>query len=255
MQDPLPTRPLDDFRLVLGLFSRLPVGTLPAMAPGALGRAVWAFPLAGATVGLVAVAVAAVGTLFGFGPYGLALLVILAEVATTGGFHEDGLADLADGLGGRDRETRLAIMRDSRIGSFGAIALWASLTARLFALASLAEAGFWTLAGAVIAADAAARVALLIPLALLEPARKDGLGASLGPLSADRGWSAVVIALGIGIVGLGFGVIAATAAAAAAGLAVAAVAREKLGGYTGDVLGAAASIALVAVLAAAAGHV
>ncbi|MDD3445351.1 MAG: adenosylcobinamide-GDP ribazoletransferase [Zavarzinia sp.] len=257
MQQNTPDRPsrADEFRFVLGLFTRLPVGAVPEMPAGSLARAVWCFPLVGAVVGLLAGLGALVGAEFGLGPWGLAVLAIAIELLATGALHEDGFADVADSFGGRDRETRLRIMRDSRIGSFGAVALWLLLSARLVFLAGASGAGVWTLVFALVAANTAARLALLIPLVLLPAARSDGLGAGFGTVGRDAGASAVVFATGIGIVCLGGGVFGAALAVLIAGIAMSALGRQNLGGHTGDLLGATAALTLPLVLAVAGGHV
>ncbi|PWR18730.1 adenosylcobinamide-GDP ribazoletransferase [Zavarzinia compransoris] len=256
MQDQLPpkTGRGDNFRLVLGLFTRLPVGDLPVLPPGSLGRAAWAFPLAGAAAGLFAGLCVLVGAEVGLGPWLLALVAIAAELIVTGAFHEDGFADIADGLGGRDAEARLRIMRDSRIGVFGSAALWLNLTARLVLLAGIAGGGVWALVFALVAANAGARLALLLPLLLLDPARPDGLGASVGRVPGEAGWTAVVYAAGIGLVCLGWGVVPAGLAVLAAGVVATLFGLHRLGGYTGDLLGATAGLAMILILLVAAGH-
>lgn len=258
MQDPVMNRPdaAIQFRLALSLFTRLPAGLLPILPPGTLGAAVWCFPLVGALVGLLAGIAGLVAHGLGLGIWAVAVAILAAEVLITGGLHEDGLADVADALGGRDVASRLAIMRDSRIGSFGSLALFLSLAARLVLLAQIGAAwGPGGLVFAAIAANAAARLALVIPLALLDPARPDGLGASVGRIDADRALSGAVFAFGIGIVCLGWGVFAAGLAVTVAGLVAVAVGRDRFGGFTGDLLGAAASLGLVFCLVAIAGHV
>lgn len=260
MQDQLPPQPTpsrgDEFRLVLGLFTRLPLGDLPLLPAGGLGRAVWAFPLAGAVVGLLAGLMVLVGAEFGLGPWLLALVAIAAELMITGAFHEDGFADIADGMGGRDVEARLRIMRDSRIGTFGSAALWLNLTARLVLLAGIAgTGGAWGMVFALVAANAGGRLALLLPLLLLDPARPDGLGASVGRVRGELGWTAAVYAFGIGLVCLGWGVVPAALAVLAAGVIATLYGLHRLGGYTGDLLGATAGLAMILILLVAADHV
>lgn len=255
--DTIPPRldTVTEFRLALSLLTRLPVGALPVLPPGSLGRAIWAFPLVGALVGLIGGLAGLVADGLGLGLWGIAVAVIAAEVAATGGLHEDGTADVADALGGRTVEQRLAIMRDSRIGAFGALALWLLLAARLVLLAQIgAQWGVGGLVFAAVAAQAAARLALVLPLALLDPARPDGLGASVGRVESERVLSGAVFTFGIGLVCLGWGVFGAALATVVAGLAMVALGRERFGGFTGDLLGATASLGLVLTLVAIAGH-
>lgn len=220
------------------LLTRLPVGWLGSGSSD-LARSVWAFPVVGLVVGLIGGL--AYWLLHGVGvPAWLdASWAFAATLIITGAFHEDGLADTADGFGGgRTRERKLEIMRDSRIGSFGAAALGLSLLIRIGALASLERPHAVLIA--VIAAAMAGRVGMIGPLLILPPARADGMGSGMGHVPH---WSAV---LGVGLVGLVLlsllpfgGALVVAAAAAGASLALAQLARMQIGGHTGDVLGAA----------------
>ena len=128
---------LDDLSSSLALMTRLPfVGTQNGGT-----RAVRTYPLVGAIVGLIGGLFFALAVALSLPPLACALVAITAIILVTGAFHEDGLADLADGFGGgRDRDDKLAIMRDSRIGSFGVLALLLSLGLRAAALATIAQA-------------------------------------------------------------------------------------------------------------------
>jgi adenosylcobinamide-GDP ribazoletransferase len=170
------------------------------------------------------------------------LWALAANILVTGALHEDGLADTADGFGGGStRERKLAIMRDSRIGSYGAIALALSLILRVTAL-SLATRPAWSL----LLAAVFGRAAMLVLLLLLRPARTDGLAAPLA-----RG-APVLAVVGIAL-SLLLGVLSARALCAATGVALAMsfAARRQIGGYTGDILGATEQIAECAVLTVA----
>ena len=117
----------------------------------------------------------------GLPPLVCAGLAVGALVIVTGALHEDGLADVADGFGGgATRERKLEIMRDSRIGAYGAAALALSLILRVAALSALLDHGLGAAAAGLILAGAASRAAALAPLALLPAARADGLGAGAG---------------------------------------------------------------------------
>jgi adenosylcobinamide-GDP ribazoletransferase len=170
----------------------------------------------------------------------------------TGALHEDGLADSADGFfGGRDREEKLAILRDSRHGTYGVIAIVLSV---LFRAAALAEIGDVIHAGlALIAAHAVSRAALPITMWGLAPARPDGLGATAGTPRGGRAIAAALIGCAIALAALGPG--RGTVVLCLAGMAVfatAEAARRQIGGYTGDVLGAFQQVGEIVILLAAA---
>jgi adenosylcobinamide-GDP ribazoletransferase len=247
-----PARLIGDVAENLRFFTRLPLGAA-AGAPD-FGRIGWAAPLAGAVVGaLGAVAFVAARSL-GFPPLLSATLAVAAEILLTGALHEDGLADVADGFGGgRDRDGKLAILRDSRIGTYGALALGLSTLMRIEAVAAMARPSTLFAAAALTLAGATARAAALAPLAWLPPARSDGVGAgaaalgarTMGPVAA----TVAVLAVALGLLSLEV-VRALFACAVAAGVtgAFVALARRQIGGQTGDVCGAAAALAEVATL-------
>jgi adenosylcobinamide-GDP ribazoletransferase len=237
--------PRDDILSALALLTRLP---LPDHRPTGASSA-WAWPLVGAVVGAAAALAAAVALTLGASPALTAVLVIAVEVLLTGALHEDGLADSADGLcGGRDRARRLEIMQDSRIGTYGTLALLLVTLARWAAVVTLLQAGH---AAVLIAAAVLSRVPMAALMAFLPNARGSGLSASVGtPTARDLGIGAG-IALALALVTAGWTALPMAFAAAAAGLAVAALARARIGGQTGDVLGASQQLALVAALAAA----
>lgn len=239
---------LYDLAACLRFYSRLPVPQMPGepdphRAPD-FARLPRMLPLAGAILALPAALVLVSGWLAGLGPFLAATLAVGLMAVTTGGLHEDGLADLADGLGaGGDRVRMLAIMRDSRIGSYGALTLILALALRIGALATLLDRiGLGAAPGLVLAA-ALSRLAALAPMVLLAPARSDGLSASAGrPKGSSLGVAAALglilclaaAPLGPGLVGVALtAVLSATAALAVTGLA-----KRRLGGQTGDVIGA-----------------
>jgi adenosylcobinamide-GDP ribazoletransferase len=232
-------------------FTRLPV---PAATDGDFdfNRLAWAAPVAGAVIGLVGAAALGAARALGLPPWVAATLAIAALVAASGALHEDGLADVADGFGGGAiRERKLAIMRDSRIGAFGAVALVLSLVIRIGALSAALAHGFWAAAGALVLAAAVSRAGALAPLALLDPARADGVGAAAGRLEpesfAAACGAAVILALALGLVATGVGHALAGLIGAAIGAgAMTALARRQIGGQTGDVAGAAQQWAEIA---------
>ncbi|MFC4670034.1 adenosylcobinamide-GDP ribazoletransferase [Seohaeicola nanhaiensis] len=231
--------------VALALLTRLPLPRLPATAFARQARAAWAFPLAGLAVGVLA-AGAGWGALALGLPAGVAAgLVLAVQVAATGAMHEDGLADVADGFwGGYDRDRRLEIMKDSATGSYGVLALILSLGLRWAALAALLP----VTPAAVIGVACLSRAFLPGLMTALPPARAGGLSRSVGV--PGLGVSLVALVLG-GALALAFIGVGAVGAVLAAGLAVGAlalVARAKIGGQTGDVLGAAQQVAEIAVL-------
>jgi len=243
--------PLDDFMLATSVLTRLPVGAAPA-AEGDVAAAGWAFPLVGAGIGALSALAYFLAQALGLSIAVAALLAVGAAVAVTGAFHEDGLADTVDGFGGgRTRETKLAIMRDSRHGTFGILALVASVGLRAGALATIGDpihAGL-----ALIAAHAVSRGALPPLMRLLPPARPDGLGAAAGRPSVAVALIAALLGAAIGVTVLGPAAGGPAVLYAMIALAAAAIlARRQIGGYTGDVLGFFQQIGEIVMLLAAA---
>lgn len=238
------TRALGDLRAALALLSRLP---LPPPAHFTVPPAVWAWPVAGLVLGGLATA-AAVGALALGLPAGLAAVVWLAAGALlTGAMHEDGLADSCDGLwGGWDRARRLEIMKDSHIGTYGVMGLLLVGLARWSAVAALLQAGAWPVLLAVAVLSRAPMAALL---AALPNARGAGLSQSVGQPSQDAAALAVALALGLALLLAGWGAGVAALAVAGSTLALGWLARRKIGGQTGDILGASQQLAEVAALA------
>jgi adenosylcobinamide-GDP ribazoletransferase len=241
---------LGDVAEAVRFFTRLP---LPAAKPTPLDfdRIAWAAPVAGAVVGAVGAAVLALAEALGLPRLMSAGLATAALVLATGALHEDGLADVADGFGGGPtRERKLALMRDSRIGAYGATALILALLLRTAALGAALSHGLPAAAGALTIAATVSRAGALAPLAWLPPARADGAGASAGlePSSfAACCAAALVLCVALGLVTVG--AERAIGAALAAGLGAAAMtaaAARQIGGQTGDVAGAAQQCAEIA---------
>jgi adenosylcobinamide-GDP ribazoletransferase len=241
----------------LRFYSRLPLPRFPferepfAMpTPELLGRY---SAVAGAIIGACGAIALCFARALGLPTLPAAALAVSALVVVTGALHEDGLADAADGFGGRTTERKLEIMRDSRIGAFGAAALALSLILRVAALTSLAGEGLAMAAAALILAGAVSRCCGLIPLMLLDPARADGAGAVAGRVDGGAFFVGGLVALallvvtGLWAIGLGRAIVAGLLAGAAA-LAMTAIARRQIGGQTGDVAGAAQQLAEIACL-------
>lgn len=237
-------------KVALVFLTRLPLRIDGAPDPPALAESVPLFPLVGALIGLAAGVIFALATLAGLPPLLAAALAVAAQIGLTGALHEDGLADLADGLGGGQAvEDRLRIMRDPRIGAFGALALMLALGLRAGSLAELGDAE--RVAAALIAAGALSRAALPLAMAWLPPARRDGLAATAGRPHPARAGAALLIAALLALLVLPPApALLALALALAAAAAVARLARRRIGGLTGDVLGAMQQLAEIAVLLA-----
>ena len=223
------------------LLTRLPVGLIPIPWTRELRHATWAYPLAGAAVGLIGGVTYWIVHGLGVPPTLAAIFAILAMILATGALHEDGLVDAADGLGGKSPEDRLAIMRDHRIGTYGAIALVLSLGIRISAIALLVESSL--VMAALVASGAASRASATALMAALPHARDDGLSVAAGRASTGDAVAAFALAFAIGWLSLSFGEsLAVSLAALLASTVVGFLAASRLGGQTGDVLGAACQL-------------
>lgn len=237
-------------RDALAFLTRLPVGLADGHGPARMATALVWFPAIGLLVGAVVGGVRLLAEV-GLTPGPATVLALAAGVLLTGALHEDGLADTADGLGARaTRERRLEIMRDPRVGSYGALALvgWALLAWSLLAALDGVEA-----LRAAIAAHVLARWAILPQSLLLAPARADGVASGLratpAVVAAGSATAAATAVLAVGpLPGLAV-VIAAAAVAAGTGLMV----RRTIGGVTGDTYGLTVKAVELAALAIVAG--
>jgi adenosylcobinamide-GDP ribazoletransferase len=224
----------------------LPVAERPAAF---LVRAAGLFPLIGVMVGVVAALTLLAAFHVGLHPLACALLGLAAAALVTGALHEDGLADFFDGLGGRSPEQRLAIMDDSHLGSFGALALVFAVLVRAAILSGLFSPD--TAALALICGATVSRAVLPAMMRWLPSARAAGLAFAAGRPEAVQVALAVLIALVTALLTVGFwGAMSAAAAAFFAAAIVGLTAQRLMGGKTGDVLGAAQVITEIAVLAA-----
>jgi len=224
-------------RTAVAFLTRLPV---PAPAEPSLDRAAVFFPLVGLLVGGLAAGVRALGDQV-LPPAPSTLLAIAAALLVTGALHEDGLADVADGLGAHvSRERRLEILRDPRVGTFGALAL---IVAVGLVLTTVGTLDTEHAARTLIAAHVLARWAMLPVSRYVRPARPGGAGALLR-VTTPALIGATVIAAAIAVA---LGAAAALPAAAIASGASAAALVRGLGGVTGDGYGATAKLAEVTV--------
>ncbi len=240
--------------LALRFLTIAPVPGREAAGPSALGRAAWWFPVVGLLVGsALAIGARAADALFP--PLVAAALLVTGWKVATGGIHLDGLADCLDGLAGRDPARRLTVMRDSRVGVFGAAGL---ILLCLLAVTALAALSVSLRLRVLVLAPVIGRVAPLLAGAWLAPATPgQGLGAAFAAgLSRWAGPAHVVVAGALAAWLLGIGGLAVAAAAWSLALLAAAFVARRLGGVTGDVLGAVVEVAELGTMlgAAAAAH-
>ena len=241
--------PLGALLQCLRFYSRLPVPVLPGegdphripdfrVVPRMIGPA-------GLVIGLLPALSLVLFAVLGLPALANAFLALGLSMIVTGAFHEDGLADMADGFGGGATPARrLEIMTDSRIGTFGGVALVVSTGLRAALLAGLLDyAGATATALAFLAFQAWSRAVGLMPLALLKPAKPDGKSAAVGEPTRETLGIALLLAGGIAtalLVAGGFSVQR-TAMALTVGLAMAvavnAWSKRLIGGQTGDVAG------------------
>ena len=249
--DKWPHRIATDLKASIAFCTRLPIGDA-ASAGSDVARASWALPLAGAAVGAIGALVYSIAGALWLAPSIAAALALAATAAVTGALHEDGLADTADGFGGgQDREGKLAIMRDSRLGTYGACALLLSFLLRWSALAAIANPVAVSMT--LIASHTAARAPLPMFMRLVPRARGDGLSAGAGEPSRESAAAACVI--GVIVLCAALGPVAGTIGVAlliGAGLLMGSLSRRQIGGQTGDVLGALEQVNEVIVLLIAA---
>ncbi|ESY77951.1 cobalamin synthase [Mesorhizobium sp. LNHC221B00] len=241
-----PRQILDGIALCLVFFTRLPLPVFDFRGRG-LAAAIWAAPIAGAVVGLIGAIVFATAERFGLAMGPAAALALVATVVTTGCLHEDGLSDVADGFGGgKSRGRKLEIMRDSRIGAYGAMALALSLLIRWSALSELVDPTQALFA--LIAAHAASRGMLGAFMHILPPARDDGLSAGAGTVSRETAIAGAVLgAIALFLLGIG-GAIAALILLALLFAAFHALCLNQIDGQTGDTIGALQQVSEIAVL-------
>ncbi|KKX34500.1 adenosylcobinamide-GDP ribazoletransferase [Rhizobium sp. LC145] len=249
---------IDDLARSVGFLSRLPVPDRFFQGhDGSMARAVRAFPAAGLLLGLGPALVLYLLLRSDADPLLAALIALGLMTLLTGALHEDGLADAADGLGGgRDAEHALTIMKDSRTGSYGVVALILSFGLRAAALASLGRSEE-ACAGALalLAAAALSRAVMVGHWSALPSARAAGVAASAGMPDVSIRNVALAIGAALAIVVLlpafGFSeILTALVVAGLAGFGFTRFVARKLGGHTGDTIGATQQIAEIATLAA-----
>lgn len=232
-----------DLLSAFALLSRLPLPN----HQGTGAASAWAWPVVGAVLGAFGAAVAGGAQWLGVTPAVTAALVLALGAMLTGGLHEDGLSDTADGLyGGWTRERRLEIMKDSRVGSYGVLALVLVTLARWSALTALLVHGGY--APALVTAGALSRAPMAVLMALLPNARGAGLSHATGRPSPATALAGLVLAAVVAVALIGWGAVPMLFAVLGVTLWLAYTALRRIGGQTGDILGAAQQLAEVACL-------
>jgi adenosylcobinamide-GDP ribazoletransferase len=197
----------------------------------------------GALIGVAIASVLWTGRFLHLPPMLSALLAVSAGMLLTGALHEDGLSDTADGLGGgRTRERRLEIMRDSRIGSYGALALISAIGMRVACYEALLMHRAWALLAVIVACQSFSRAMMVDLMWATRPARSDGLSAYAGQPSRTIAMFAIIIGLALTLLAGQLTHLENAVLALAFGLAATAGVRwlaiRLVGGQTGDICGA-----------------
>jgi adenosylcobinamide-GDP ribazoletransferase len=246
---PTPRQTIGDIALCLVFFTRLPLPRLD-FAGRKLAAAIWAAPIAGLAVALIGSAVYGLAIWSGLGPGTAAALTLAATMLATGCLHEDGLSDVADGFGGgKSREKKLEIMRDSRIGTYGASALIVSALLRWSTIADLASP--MHVCCGLVAAHVASRGMLPAFMHLTPQARADGLAATAGSVSRQTATvGAVIGALALFLLGP-LGAMLAVLLLGIAFTLFRSLCLYQIGGHTGDTVGALQQIGEIIVLVVA----
>jgi adenosylcobinamide-GDP ribazoletransferase len=241
-------RRLIELKIGFIFLTRLPLAHNKPMAKGELARALWSAPVVGIVVALAGAVAHAVATALHVPPLPAAALAVAATLVLTGGLHEDGLADVADGFGGGGtRERKLEIMRDSRIGTYGVCALILSFILRVGALVNLGDPAHVALG--LIAAHAGGRAGIAAFMQFVPPARADGLSAEAGTPPGESSLAAALIGAVVLVACLGFstGLVAIVLLVGALAF-LGWLSRRQIEGQTGDVLGALEQVGEVIVL-------
>ncbi len=248
---------LASFLLALQFLTRLPITTKQHYTPEPMANTVALLPLAGAVVGGLLALLFSISMLALPVPAALCLILV-ASPLVTGAFHEDGLADTFDGLGATGgREETLRVMRDSRLGSFGALALIGSFALRLALLASLPAA---TICGALVTAHGVSRLSAVLVIATGQYQRAEGTGKPVAE-GISRGSLRIALVTGVLLI-IGWLVVLpistlvlAVAGTVAGHLWLRRLADQRIGGYTGDTLGSVQQVSEIGFyLGCAVGH-
>ncbi len=214
-----------------------------------ISQSLWAYPVVGIIISIFSICVYLVSVSLGWPVFVSSASALLVTVLITGAFHEDGLADVCDGFwGGYTKDRKLEIMKDSRVGTYGVLALLFSLALRIMFLSSLAT---YEAISALIITACVSRTIIVSLLTVMKPAVTDGMGVKAGKPSIYSLCLSITISVvttyflaGVGVTGL---VISVSVLAL---LFVRFVALRHIGGYTGDVLGAGQQVSEIFIYAA-----
>lgn len=245
--------PVTQFLDAMRFLTRVPLPSTHQTSPN-LSNAFLMFPLVGALIGSFTGSLLWAASSIGLPPFLSAIIAISGTIFLTGGLHEDGLGDVADGFGGgADTQRKLEIMRDSRMGTYGVLCLTLSIAARLGAFAALVQSfSPQSILYILIASAALSRGLMVGIVTILPPARKDGIAATLTPQpSISLITYALTLAITLGALlpifsATSVAVIVATPVLATMLLAY--ISMRQIGGQTGDVAGATQQIAEITCL-------
>jgi adenosylcobinamide-GDP ribazoletransferase len=237
-------RPWAELVHALKFLTRLPIPFGRTIDSPPLSQTLRMFSVAGALIGLMISAVLIAGHFARLPAMMAALIATAAGLLITGALHEDGFADTADGLGGgKTRERRLEIMRDSRIGTYGALALIVAVAMRVIAYAGLLQLPVPAIVAVVVATQSFSRALVVDLLWATPPARSDGLSNYAGRPPRAVAMFAIVIGLALTLLAGYYTSFGNAVLALGFGLAATAVIRRQavrlIGGQTGDICGAA----------------
>ncbi|MCY4300373.1 MAG: adenosylcobinamide-GDP ribazoletransferase [Aestuariivita sp.] len=228
-----------DIIVALTLLTRLPLGNFLQADFDRQASATWAFPIAGLAVSSIAAIIAFVTLSMGFNAALVAGLTLISLIITTGGLHEDGLADTVDGFwGGHSIESRLEIMSDSTIGTYGILALISTIGLRWISLTLLLPVSILPL----LAVAALSRAGMSAMMAWVPLAKKSGISAAIGAPPVASVATAACIALTVGWLILGAAILPVALIAILVFSSIAILTQQKICGQTGDVLGAAQQV-------------
>lgn len=235
--------------LAVQFLTRLPISSAQAYSPERMADSVRHYPLVGVLIGTFAAAVYTTAQLL-FPPVVAVILSTVLTVLFTGAFHEDGLADTFDGVGGGlGVERSLEIMKDSRVGTYGAIALFAVLAIKVAALSALASSAVVI---CLISGHGLSRWSIVVVIASSRYVRDAGTAkpTAEGIGSGSLVYASVTALLCLALIGVVVTPVAAGCAAVgliAGHAAIRLIFERKLGGYTGDCLGATQQVSEIGV--------
>jgi len=245
---------LKDIYTSVVFLTRLPAPDWPAAADRKLAECMWSFPIIGVLIGTLGGITYAGCDYLGLPVYVGGIFTVTAIILMTGGLHEDGLADFADGVwGGIDKDQRLTIMSDSRIGTYGAIILIISICGRAFSIGTILEP--LLVLGALVTASALSRSVIPVIMAFDSPAKKTGLAFDAGKPDRIIWFTAIIIGVLIHLIAAPGGWFVSLVAAVLGAAIGSWYINRRVGGYTGDTLGAVQQVIELLVLAIIAGAI